>query len=72
MIANLGYPFTFGVCDPAILARSLFADIALPVLLLAQLPAFLGRVVPPVLVPRPGWAPLSPSCSFSPLKIRTD
>jgi hypothetical protein len=40
MIANLGYLFTFGVHDPAVLTRSLIADIALPVLLLAHIPAF--------------------------------
>ncbi|MBA3906146.1 MAG: hypothetical protein H0X35_05585 [Pseudonocardiales bacterium] len=40
MIANLGYTFTFGIHDPTILYRSLIADIALPVLLLAHLPAF--------------------------------
>lgn len=40
MIANLGYTFTFGAHDHAILARSLVADIALPVLLLAHIPAF--------------------------------
>lgn len=40
MIANLGYTYTFGVVDSSILRRSLIADIALPVLLLAHLPAF--------------------------------
>jgi hypothetical protein len=40
MIANLGYTFTFGAHDQAILARSLIADIALPMLLLAHIPAF--------------------------------
>jgi hypothetical protein len=40
MTANLGYTLTFGLHDPAILARSLIADIALPVLLLAHIPAF--------------------------------
>jgi Isoprenylcysteine carboxyl methyltransferase (ICMT) family len=40
VIANLGYTFTFGVHDHAILARSLLTDIALPVLLLAHIPAF--------------------------------
>lgn len=43
MIANLGYTFTFGAHDPAILTRSLIADIALPVLLLAHIPAFFTR-----------------------------
>lgn len=40
MVANVGYIFTFGVHDRAILARSLVAAIALPLLLLAHLPAF--------------------------------
>jgi hypothetical protein len=40
VIANLGYTFTFGVDDQAILTRSLVADIALPLLLLAHIPAF--------------------------------
>jgi hypothetical protein len=40
MIANLGYSFTFGVHDHTILTRSLIADIALPVLLIAHIPAF--------------------------------
>ena len=40
MIANLGYTLTFGVHDHTILARSLIADIALPVLLIAHIPAF--------------------------------
>lgn len=43
MIANLGYTFTFGVHDHAILARSVITDIALPVLLLAHIPAFFSR-----------------------------
>jgi hypothetical protein len=43
MIANLGYTFTFGVHDHTILARSLIADVALPVLLIAHIPAFFGR-----------------------------
>jgi hypothetical protein len=34
--------FTFGVHDHTILARSLIADIALPVLLIAHIPAFFG------------------------------
>ena len=42
MIANLGYTLTFGVHDHAILARSLIADIALPALLIAHIPAFFG------------------------------
>ena len=40
MIANLGYTLTFGAHDHVILTRSLIADIALPVLLLAHIPAF--------------------------------
>jgi hypothetical protein len=40
MIANLGYTVTFGTHDHIILVRSLIADIALPVLLLAHIPAF--------------------------------
>lgn len=40
MIANLGYTFTFGVHDSALLTRSLIADLALPALLLVHLPAF--------------------------------
>jgi hypothetical protein len=43
MIANLGYTLAFGAHDHAILARSLIADIALPVLLLAHIPAFFTR-----------------------------
>lgn len=43
MIANLGYTFTFGTHDHTILTRSLIADIALPVLLLAHIPAFFSR-----------------------------
>jgi hypothetical protein len=42
MIANLGYTLPFGVHDHAILARSLIADIALPLLLIAHIPAFFG------------------------------
>ena len=42
MIANLGYTFTFGVHDHTILTRSLIADIALPALLIAHIPAFFG------------------------------
>ncbi len=40
MIANLGYTLTFGAHDPTVLTRSLIADIALPVLLVANIPAF--------------------------------
>lgn len=43
MIANLGYTFTFGIHDHTILTRSLVADIALPVLLIAHIPAFTSR-----------------------------
>lgn len=43
VIANLGYTFTFGAHDQAILARSLIADFALPILLLAHIPAFFGH-----------------------------
>lgn len=39
LIAYLGYTFTFGVHDHTILARSLIGVIALPILLLTQLPA---------------------------------
>ena len=42
MIANLGYTLTFGIHDHTILARSLVADIALPMLLIAHIPAFFG------------------------------
>ena len=42
LIADLGYTFTFGVHDHPILVRSLIADIALPVLLLAHIPVFFG------------------------------
>lgn len=53
MIANLGYTVTFGMHDPAILSRSLVVDIALPVLLLAHLPAFFPSLRTG---PRPGPA----------------
>jgi hypothetical protein len=39
MIAYLGYTLTFGIHDSTILARSLIGVIALPILLLAQIPA---------------------------------
>ena len=39
LIAYLGYTFTFGIHDHVILARSLIGVIALPLLLLAQIPA---------------------------------
>jgi len=48
VIASLGYTFTFGAHDQAILTRSLVADIALPALLLAHIPAFFrSRPAPP-------------------------
>ncbi len=43
MLANLTYSLTFGRHDATILARSLIADIALPVLLLLHIPAFFGE-----------------------------
>ena len=43
MIANLGYTATFGAHDPTTLVRSLAVDIALPVGLLAHIPAFFSR-----------------------------
>ena len=43
LIAYLGYIFTFGVHDSTILARSLIGVIALPALLLAQIPALARR-----------------------------
>jgi hypothetical protein len=43
MIANLGYTFTIGRHDPTTLARSLIADIAVPVLLSLCVPAVFGR-----------------------------
>jgi hypothetical protein len=43
VIANLGYALTFGAHDAAIGYRSLVALIALPVLLLVQVPAFFRR-----------------------------
>jgi hypothetical protein len=43
LIAYLGYTFTFGMHDSTILARSLIGVIALPILLLAQLPALARR-----------------------------
>jgi hypothetical protein len=43
LIAYLGYTFTFGVHDSTILARSLIGVIALPVLLLAQMPGLAHR-----------------------------
>ena len=43
LVADLGYTLTFGVHDHSILVRALLIDIALPVLLLAHIPAFFGR-----------------------------
>jgi hypothetical protein len=43
LIAYLGYTFAFGVHDHAILVRSLIGVIALPILLLAQLPTLARR-----------------------------
>lgn len=40
-IAYLGYTLTFGIHDHTILARSLIGVIALPILLLAQIPALI-------------------------------
>lgn len=42
-IANLGYALTFGIHDTTIGYRSLVALIALPLLLLAHIPAFFTR-----------------------------
>jgi hypothetical protein len=43
MIANIGYTATFGVHDSTILARSVAADVAVPVFLLLCAPRVLGR-----------------------------
>lgn len=43
MLANITYSLTFGRHDPTLLARSLVADIALPILLLASIPAVFAR-----------------------------
>jgi hypothetical protein len=43
MIANIGYTATFGVHDSRIFARSLAADIAVPVFLLLCAPTVFGR-----------------------------
>lgn len=42
MLANITYSLTFGSHDSTILARSLVADFALPILLLVQVPHFFG------------------------------
>jgi hypothetical protein len=46
LVAVLGYTFTFGVHDSALLGRSLIADIALPVLLLISAPSFFRATTP--------------------------
>lgn len=43
LLADLGYTLTFGRHDSTVFSRALIADIALPVLLLAQLPWLLER-----------------------------
>ncbi len=43
LLANIAYTLTFGAHNPAIFARSLIGLIALPVLLLVQIPAFFGK-----------------------------
>ena len=43
LIAYLGYTLTFGMHDSTIMARSLIGVIALPILLLAQLPVLARR-----------------------------
>lgn len=43
MLANLTYTFTIAHYSPTTLAYSLIADVALPVLLLLQIPAFFGK-----------------------------
>ena len=43
LAADLGYTQTFGQHDPTVFSRALIADVALPVLLLAQLPWLLGK-----------------------------
>jgi hypothetical protein len=66
LIADLGYTLTFGQHDATILGRSLIADVALPVLLLAQLPWLLSgdaersrlkRGAAPPSLPRGGRSP---------------
>ncbi len=49
MLANITYSLTFGLHDSKILTYSLIADIALPVLLLAHVPAFFGKAAKPAL-----------------------
>ena len=43
MLANIAYTLTFGAHDPTIFTNSLIGLIALPVLLLVQIPAFFGK-----------------------------
>ncbi len=43
MLANIAYTLTFGAHDQTIFTRSLIALIALPILLLVQIPTFFGR-----------------------------
>ena len=42
MLANVTYSLTFGSHDSTVLARSLIADVALPILLLVHVPVFFG------------------------------
>lgn len=51
MLANITYSLTFGSHDSTVLAYSLVADIALPVLLLVHMPAFFGKRARPADVP---------------------
>jgi len=43
LAADLGYTLTFGSYDATVFSRALVAGIALPVLLLAQLPGLLSE-----------------------------
>jgi hypothetical protein len=43
LLADVVYTLTFGRYDPVILQRSLVVDVALPILLLVQIPRFFGR-----------------------------
>ncbi len=43
LLADVGYTLTFGQHDPTVFSRALIADVALPVLLLAQVPWMLNR-----------------------------
>lgn len=54
LIADVGYTVTFGAHDPTIFTRSLIADLALPLLLLAHLPAFFSAQVGGARSRRPG------------------